>query len=180
MGASPEVLVTDNAPEETRGDWQKICRARGIKQEQVVPHSPWTNLAEAAIRELKTGTRRALRRCMAPKRTWCYAAQWVAAIRRLTAHDNPRLNGRVPEELVHGCTPDISAHTFFDFYAYCRYWTPMKEFPYEKITIGRWLGVAENCTDKMAYYILTKKGKVVVRNAEIGRASCRERVCSVV
>ena len=38
------------------------------------------------------------------KRLWDYCGEWVAAIRRLTAHDLPGLDGRVPDEVVEGIT----------------------------------------------------------------------------
>jgi hypothetical protein len=61
--------------------------------EQVVLYSPWANLAEALIQELKGGIQRAMQKSNAPKRLWCYCGKWVAAIRRLTALDLPQLDG---------------------------------------------------------------------------------------
>ncbi len=104
----PQTIVTDNAPEEVHGEFGKTCQRFRIKQEQTVPYSPWSNLAESTIRELKVGIRRPLRRSKAPKRLWCFCEKWVDAIRRLTALDLPQLQGRVPDEDVLGCTPDIS------------------------------------------------------------------------
>jgi hypothetical protein len=63
----PQTIVTDNAQEEVYGDFKAICRRFHIKQEQTVPYSPWSNLAESAIRELKVGIRKAMRRSHAPK-----------------------------------------------------------------------------------------------------------------
>ncbi len=60
--------VTDNAPEEIHGEFGKICWQFRIKQEQTVPYSPWSSLAESAIWELKVGIQRALQRSKAPKR----------------------------------------------------------------------------------------------------------------
>jgi transposase len=54
-----QTVVTDNAKEETAGDWKATCRKYHIKQEQTVPYSPWRNAAENSIRELKVGIRRA-------------------------------------------------------------------------------------------------------------------------
>ena len=161
----PQTIVTDNAPEEVHGEFGKICRQFRIKQEQTVPYSPWSNLAESAIRELKVGIRRALRRSKAPRRLWCYCGKWVAAIRRLTALDMPQLQGRVPDEDVLGSTPDISQYAQFDWYEPVLYWDPVGNFPHEQKLLGRWIGVAEVSTDLMAFYILTKTGKVVVRKS---------------
>jgi hypothetical protein len=51
----------------------------------------------------------------------------------------------------------------FDWYQQVYYYTPVLEFPFERKAIGRWLGVAEDCTDDMAYVILAKSGRIVVR-----------------
>ena len=48
----PQVLVSDNAPEEIHGHFHDTCQHYRIKQKQVVPHSPWQNLAEASIRKI--------------------------------------------------------------------------------------------------------------------------------
>ena len=45
-----------------------------------------------------------------PQRLWSYLGQWVAAVRRLTAHEHPNLDGRVPAEAIEGQTPDISEY----------------------------------------------------------------------
>ncbi|KAI2511648.1 hypothetical protein MHU86_2714 [Fragilaria crotonensis] len=45
----PQTIVTDNAPEEVHGEFGKICRRFRVKQEQTVPYSPWSNLAESTI-----------------------------------------------------------------------------------------------------------------------------------
>jgi hypothetical protein len=42
----PQMIVTDNAPEEVHGEFGKIFRQFRIKQEQTVPYSPWSNLTE--------------------------------------------------------------------------------------------------------------------------------------
>ena len=89
----------------------------------------------------------------------------MAAIRRLTALDLPQLQGRVPDEDVLGPTPDISQYAQFDWYEPVLYWDPVGRFPHEQKLLGRWIGVAEVSTDLMAFYILTKAGKVVVRKS---------------
>ena len=159
----PQVMISDGAPELTDGRTKEICQEYRIKQKHSVPYSAWQILAEASIREHKRNGRRILRRTNAPPRTWSYALKWSAAIRRLTALDIPQLDGRVAEENVKGSTPDISSYAMFDWYQLVWYYTPTAEFPHQKKTIGRWLGVAENCTDDLAYTILPKSCKVVVR-----------------
>ena len=159
----PQVMISDGAAELTEGRTKDICQEYGIKMKHSVPYSPWQILAEASIRENKKNTRRTLRRTGAPPRTWSYAAKWNAAIRRLTALDIPQLDGRVTEENVKGSTPDISSYAMFDRYQLVWYYTPIAGFPHQKKTIGQWLGVAENCTDDLAYSILPASCKVVTR-----------------
>jgi hypothetical protein len=67
--------------------------------------------------------------------------------------------------MVNGSSPDISSYGQFDWYEPVYFWDPVKGFPYEKKRIGRWIGVAENYTDIMAFYILTESGKVIVRKS---------------
>ena len=106
-----------------------------------------------------------MRRTNAPKRLWCYCGQWIAALRRLTALDNPALDGRVPHEDALGDTPDISQYAQFDWYQAVHYYDPTAQFPDDKNLLGRWVGVAEVSINLMAFYILTETGKVVVRQS---------------
>ena len=161
----PQTIVADNAKELNLGEWKKICQRYHIQQKSTIPYSPWTNLAESSIRELKKGITRASRRQRSPKRLWCYCGEWVAAIRRLTALNIKQLDGRTPHEHVTGSTPDISAYAMFDWYEPVWYHDPHKQFPFEKKLLGRWIGVAEVTLDLMAYYILTQSGTVVIRKS---------------
>ena len=150
----PQTLVTDGAKELTDGQAGATCQEYRIDQKVTVPYSPWQNLAEASIRELKRGVRRVIRRTGAHIRTWSYAAKWVTDIRRLTALDLPQLEGQVPEAHISGCTPDISPMALFDYWQVIYYHTPVADFPFQKKTIGRWLGTARDCTDKMSFIIV--------------------------
>ena len=49
----PQTIVTDNAPELMQGEWKVVCQKHHIEQRETVPYSPWSNLAEAAVRETK-------------------------------------------------------------------------------------------------------------------------------
>jgi hypothetical protein len=77
----PLTLVTDNAHEEMQGKWGQTCQVYHIQQKDTVPYSPCQNLAEASLRAIKQGIRRATGQKCSPKRLWCYCGQWVAAIR---------------------------------------------------------------------------------------------------
>ena len=117
----PAWLVVDNAPEQKHARWNKIQREFHIRQTNTEPYSPWQNHAEGEIRELKKMIKHLTLRCHSPKRVWCFAGELAAAIQRLTASDRPLLRGRVPHEVVHGDTPDISEYCQFDWYDWV-YW----------------------------------------------------------
>ena len=63
----PQIIVSDGAEESIHGEFEQICWTYHIKQEQTVSYSPWSNLAEVSVRELKSGMRRAMRRTGSPK-----------------------------------------------------------------------------------------------------------------
>ena len=54
----PNVMIMDGALEQVRGTFRKKCREAGVHVKQTEPHTPWSNAAEAAIRELKKGVGR--------------------------------------------------------------------------------------------------------------------------
>jgi hypothetical protein len=161
----PKTLVTDGANEMQKGRGREIANEYHISLKVTVPYSPWQNKAEAAIRENKRFVRRKLKQANAPPRTWAYCAKWGAGLRRLTALSIPELNGRTATERVTGCTPDISAYAMFDWYQPVYYHEPVAQFPYQKRAIGRIIGVADNCTDELAYYILPKSCIPIVRKS---------------
>jgi hypothetical protein len=58
----PRMLITDNAPEETKGDWDKVVKQYLLTQRTTEPQSGWQNRAEIEIRELKKHYRRIMHR----------------------------------------------------------------------------------------------------------------------
>ena len=71
----PQTLVMDNALEQSKGEMRKVINAHHIQVGFTVPHAPWRNKAEAAIRDLKAALRRTMRSSGAPLRTWCFALE---------------------------------------------------------------------------------------------------------
>ncbi|EEC42677.1 predicted protein [Phaeodactylum tricornutum CCAP 1055/1] len=109
------VSVYDGSKEQGGGKhWKEIEQRHHIHRHVTEPHSQWQNRAEGEIREIKKAVRHQLQVSRAPQRLWCFCCEWVSAIRRLTAHDIPALNGRVATELLEGDTPDISEYAQFD------------------------------------------------------------------
>jgi hypothetical protein len=170
----PTVIISDGAKELVSGRTKEICNAYRIKQEYTVSYSPWQNKAEASIGRLKRDVLRTHCKTGAPARLWNYTAEYVTDIRHFTASEMPELKGRTPFEHVEGSTPDISALCQFDYYKVVHCYMPTKEFPEEKKVLGRWLGIARNCTDDLAYKILVKSGQIITRK-DVWAASGDER-----
>jgi hypothetical protein len=86
----PRELISDGEQAEVYGRFGAVAKEYRIKQRTTEPYSGWQNRAEAAIREIKRGIRRATQRARSPSRLlWDFCGEWVAAISRLTAHDIP-------------------------------------------------------------------------------------------
>jgi hypothetical protein len=96
----PNLVISDDLNAQVAGEFGKIASLHHIKRMITMPYSPWQNRAESSIRELKWATIRLMRKHDAPQRTWCYAGEAAARIRRLTASD--LCGGRTPEEVVSG------------------------------------------------------------------------------
>jgi hypothetical protein len=160
----PKELVSDGAKAETQGRFAAVASEYRIKQRQTEPYSGWQNRAEAAIREIKKGIKRATLRARSPKRLWDFCGEWVSAIRRLTAHDIPSLQGRVPSEAVEGNTPDISEFVQFDWYQPVWYIDPAVQFPDDSRKLGRWIGVAHDVGSPMTFWVLPQSCKVLARS----------------
>ena len=161
----PEVIVSDGSGEQTGGKWNKeinLIRARHHVTEYA---SPWQNRAEREIGEIKRGIKRATSRSQSPKRLWDYCGQWVAAIRRKTAHNYPELDGMPPEELMHGRMVDISAYAQFDWYEYVWYIDKTENTADTNRKLGRWIGVAENRGSPMTYMVLPKSCRPIARSS---------------
>jgi hypothetical protein len=160
----PKDLLTDLAPEEMRGEWGEIVRKYKINQKTMEANLPWQNRAEAEIREVKKLVRRALRVNSTPSEFWCYAMEWAARIRSLTAHDSLILGSRTPEERITGRTPDISEYAYFAWSD----WVWIREpatFPDSDIRLGKWLGVADNVGQAMTYWVLTATGTIIAQSS---------------
>ena len=165
---SVETLITDNAKEEGKQGaydtlWNKLVDDYMIRHLTTAPYSQFQNRAEAEIRELKRGTWKFLRLKRAPKRLWCFCAGWYAGVRRLTALDIYRLQGRTPAESRLGSTPDISEYAQFDWYDFVKY-NDVAADDNQKVRYGRLVGPCESSGTNMCFYILTEKCTVLVRD----------------
>ena len=155
----PGWLISDGALEQRTRHWQDVVRDYQIRQTLTEPYSPWQNKAESSIRAIKRGIRRFMQSEGSPKRTWCFCGEWYAGTRRLTAHDTPVLNGRVPAERVGGDTPDISMYVQFSWYQ----WVHFLDHDGET-KLGRWLGPARGIGSGNCHWILPISCRPIARS----------------
>ena len=149
----PKTLVTDGASEMQKGRGQSMANECHINLKVTVPHSPWQNKAETTVRELKRFTRKKIQQTKAPRRLWLHAGKWGAAIRRLSALNISELDDRTPCEHITGSTPNITLHCMFDWYQQVHFHQPVSGHPHQKRELDRLIGVADNCTDELAYLV---------------------------
>jgi hypothetical protein len=116
------MLITDNALEETKGEWDKVAKQYLLSQRTTEPHSGWQNCAESEIWELKKHYRRIMHRNRCPETFWYYGLAYTSEIRQFLAR--PTLNWCSPIEVLTGETPDSSEYTNFDFYGWVKYKDP--------------------------------------------------------
>jgi hypothetical protein len=160
----PNTMIMDGALEQQKGKFCKKCREVDSRVKQLEPHTPWSNAAESAIRELKRGFGRQMVRSGAPKCLWDHCLEREAYIRSFTAHDIFSLNGQVPETIVSGETADISPFALFKWYEWVMFRDTSIPFPDDKMILGRDLGPAIDIGPAMTRKILKENGQIVYRS----------------
>jgi len=160
----PHAIHSDDAPELMQGKFKQLCKDYHIQTSYTEPYSPWQNRAEGGIRELKRLVHRKMNAKKVPLRLWDFCSRWACEIKNKTAGNISALEGRTPFEATLGNTPDISSLTPFDFYDIIWYHDEIASFPEPKLRIGRWLGEAADFGQAMCYWLLSDKGKPMVRS----------------
>ena len=161
---APNTMIMDGARAQIMGNFKKKLKEAHVHIRQIEPHSPWSNAAEGAIRELKRGTGRELARSKCPKPLWDHCLEREAYVRSFTAHSISSLNGQVPETIISGETADISPFAEFRWYETIKYRDSSIAFPEDKMRFGRDLGPAIDIGPAMTRKILNKKGNVIYRS----------------
>jgi hypothetical protein len=159
----PHTMIMDGAREQTMGEFRQKSRQADCHMKQTEPHSPWSNAAEGAIRELKKGVACNMLHTTAPKCLWDDCAELEALIRSHTAHDIYKLDGQVPETLVTGSTADISEIAEFKWYQWVYFRDTTVAWPGDCEVLGRYLGPAADIGPAMAAKILKNNGQTLVR-----------------
>ena len=157
----PSIVHRDNAKMQTGDDFAVLNRHYLVKDGLTEPYHSHQNPAELnAVRWLKDHSQVLMNRVNSPAYTWSYAAQHLAKINNVTAHES--LGWRTPKEKRHGCTPDISAYLMFEFWERIYYLDVEETYPNSREKPGHFLGVAENIGDALTFYILTDDTKQVL------------------
>jgi Reverse transcriptase (RNA-dependent DNA polymerase) len=157
----PRLLVSDNAKEETLGNWGRIIKQNLIKQRTTEPYSSWQNRCEGEIREVRKHYTRIMALHQCPDAFWDFAMEYVIKLRQFIVRK--AANDRPPLETVTGETPDTSEYMDFDFYSWVKY-RDAHESKDSPIHLGRWLGVAHEVGTALTYWILKSNGQIICRS----------------
>ena len=77
-------MIMDGLKEQNLGDFACKLRDAGCHRKQIDPHSPWMNLCEGEIRELKRGSTRKMLKQNVPKKLWDHCLDLESRIRSAT------------------------------------------------------------------------------------------------
>ena len=132
----PLRIIMDGSKEQTMGLFRKKAKEMGVHVKQTEPHSPWQNVAELTIRELKKGEGRKAAKARSPKKLWDNALELESYIRFNTAIAHPELDGQVPETIMSGQTADISPFAALGWYNWIKYYDPVHGYPKHKENLG--------------------------------------------
>ncbi len=166
----PEKMIMDGSKEQTLGKFKKKCQEANVHIKETEPYSPWQNLAESAIRELKKASGRKMVRAGAPKPLWADCIEYEAYIQSNTAWDIYKLGGETPETVMSGETADISQFCDYSFYEWIMFRDEGKlvAYPDQNPVLGRFLGVAIDVGPAMTAKILKSNGEVIHRSTYRG------------
>jgi hypothetical protein len=147
-------LFTDNAGEETGGEWETVRRKYLIPQRYTEPHTPWQNKAELEIGKEKAHYCRIMHRAQAPEALWDHGFEHTDQIIQNTACK--KLGWRKPLEVLTGDTPAISDLLDFGYYDWVWYWDPASaSFTVDPRKLGHWIG-RNHAHDPVIWYKVLK------------------------
>ena len=160
----PPTMIVDGSKEQTQGKFRHKARQVDCHLRAIEPHSPWSNAAESAIRELKRGAGRKMVKSGAPRRLWDHCLELEALIRSNTALDIYELKGQVPETVMSGETSDISPFVELEWYQWLMFRDTGVSYPHDQEVLGRYLGPSVDTGPAMTAQILKSNGWVVHRS----------------
>ena len=157
-------MIMDGSKEQNLGDFARKLRDAGCHRKQIEPHSPWMDLCEGEIRELKRGSTRKILKQNVPKKLWDHCLELESRIRSATTLPRFDLDNQTPEAKMHGMPSDISDICEFEFYEWVMFNDSQVTFPETKFHVGRWLGPAVDVGSSLTYKILKSNSQVVLRS----------------
>ena len=172
----PEKMVMDGSKEQTMGEFRRKLRDAGCHVHQTEPHTPWSDRAELAIRELKRKTRRQMMKSRCPKRLWDDCLELMADINSHVVHDNYELDSQTPQATLTGLTPDISTLCEFEWYQWVKWFDHDAQLPDDQEKYARYLGPSRGVGNLMTSKLLNDKGNTLYRSTF--RALTREEIDS--
>ena len=114
-GVPPEMIM-DGSKEQNLGDFARKLRDDGCHKQQIEPHSPWMNLCEGEIRELKRGSTREMLNQNAHKKLWDHCFELGSSICYATILPRIDLDHQTLEAKMHDMSSEISDICEFEFY----------------------------------------------------------------
>ena len=100
-------MLMDVFKEQNLGDFARKLRDDGCHRKQIEPHSPWMNLCEGKIHELKRGSIRKILKRNFPKKLWDHCLDLDSRIRSAITLPRFDLDHQTPEAKMHGMSADI-------------------------------------------------------------------------
>jgi hypothetical protein len=155
---APIKMIMDDSKEQMFGEFDRKLKDADVISHPIEPYSPWQDLVELMIRELKKSSRRLMAMKAVRKRLWDDALEWEATIKRHMYHYSLELQGEVPETLMISQTADISALAEIGFFDWVWWYDEPASFPDEKRKIGRYLGPSCNHGSEMCSKIFKANG----------------------
>ena len=108
----------------------------GTHVKQTEPYSPWQNVAELTIHELKKGAGCKAARAKSPKKLWDHASELESYVHFNMTIAHPELNRQVPENIMSGQTTDISHFAKFAWYDWIKFYDILTGYPEPKEVLG--------------------------------------------
>ena len=133
----PPEMIMDGSKEQNLGDFARKLRDAGCHRKQIDPHSPWMNLCEVEIRELKRGLTTKMLKRNVPKKLWDHCLELESRIRSATTLPRFDLDYHTPEAKMHGMSSDISDICESEFYEWVMFNESQATFPETKFQVGR-------------------------------------------
>jgi len=159
----PPKIVIDDSKEQAGRKFREKCKEVDCHLTKTEPYSPWMQLAEGCIKELKKGSSRKMIQTGSPKRLWDHCIELQALVRSHTAHNSFALDGETPETRMTGQTADISNLCEYSWYDWVMFRDGEQTYPNEKMRLGRYLGPATDVGSAMTQKILVDTGEVWCR-----------------